>query len=700
MTARIQLRNYQILVNSLDVTNCVRADGSFCEVGEDLVDNSGYLRTTGSLILMPVLGFSESLDPRRNTRFTRGAKVEIKVAKLGSNTCQPFRTLRVLQDPAPPYPGREYITLQLGDVLDLLDFDRPNGIENEFQVGATKSRTDLINQLLTSIGGPQLIDQITSWPLEYPVYRDNGSVVAQCAQIAYESGFALWVDPSENVRAIPLNQGDLPLRWDPFVVGTDETVHEPIDARQPPFEKLKVFGVATPVDDGQTTITYTDEQQGYITYWEDGTLRTINGIRRRITITDTINWNTNTRSTEELVEEPIGLIAFDAYRGGLPGRTLVTKYRKQTDCSYDSDGFLISRNTTIKKIGAEIAKAQPWGSIDIDGRPIATYIEPFANWASPYEITETTSDTQTETFTIDSKQRIQSYYSLKRSSRWSVIGDYDIALTVGTLPPNPTLGILRLELIDAEEINDTWSENRQNEWTFSHMVKRPYLEVLSRQQVDPSLEIPDLPPLGQRGTMVIDGSESSVKISGKGDTQPAQAERIPSPQEVSQDPIEVLLEFTPLNNSQYRKVEEQLEIQTAVDEDQLRYVGNIYASWILGSQSPFEVKTYLPDFLLDNPYPLFRVRIRESSSFTLEATIHGQSLTLMGDSCLLGFQTCYRGEVSGDGFIPPYNGIGSAIFEMEFDFDAVYNESWYRRTVSGDLRVLVGGNPRVVVSDQ
>lgn len=676
MTIRSQLRNYRILVNDLDVSACVRAEGSgFCEAGEDLIDVGAWFRTTGSLVLMPVRGFTESLDPRRNTRWIRGAQVKIQLAQLGSNSYLPYRTLRVLQDPLPPRADQPWITLSLGDLLSLLDFEQPDGIENEFEVGETKDRTDLINQLLGSIGGPTLIDTISEYPLEYPVYRDNSSVVKQCARIAYEAGYALWVDPNEAIRAIPLDPGQHSLSFT-FAVATDLSYYAPIEARQQPTELLKVFGVAYPVDDNAITVTTTETEQGFLSFWDNGNFVQEYGIRRRTTRTDTVDWTARTRVVEELIEEPVGLLLMFFLRGDLAARTLLTSKRSTTESTYDEHGYLVERFTQVSELITQIGKGQAWANLEYQAEVEAGLDG------------ERVSLEQTEKWVIDSKQRLTSYSLFKRESHWKVLGDYDLALYGDDF--NET----RLTLRDAELTTQSWTERDRGEWQFRQFTNLPYIAVL-RSQADSFLEISELPPLGQRGQLVADSSQSVDRISADGDTRPPAAERIPSPKDLAEIPLEVELAFDPPANAQFRKRKEQLEIETCVSEEQLTQIGTIYGKWVAGQQFAIEAHTALPSGLLATPTPLIRVQIAEPDGFTYQALAQGHSLVLAEDSALWHFQTVYLGEVVGSTIVPPYTNGPIAEMVLVLDFEAEFAPTRYRRLETGGRRLLESGVVRI-----
>ncbi len=123
-----------------------------------------------------------------------------------------------MQDPTPPSDPDRRITLELGDLLTLLDFKRPEQEEASFELGTTTTRTFLINALLASVGAPTLTGSVPEYPVTYPPDRGNDGPIKEACKLAAEAGYCLWVNPTEEIVPVNLRLSHIPLLWD-FHVG-------------------------------------------------------------------------------------------------------------------------------------------------------------------------------------------------------------------------------------------------------------------------------------------------------------------------------------------------------------------------------------------------------------------------------------------------------------------------------------------------
>ena len=149
MTVNLSIRNYQVVVAGL---NCTDGITSF-RGSDSKLDQSGLVTFKGELVIGKPLGF-ESLDDRRNDRWSRGNTVTIKIAdSSGVPRLSPRGgTLKILSSSYAPATRK--LTLQLGDQLELLRFREPNGDASKICLGTSVSRTGVVNTLLAAAGCP------------------------------------------------------------------------------------------------------------------------------------------------------------------------------------------------------------------------------------------------------------------------------------------------------------------------------------------------------------------------------------------------------------------------------------------------------------------------------------------------------------------------------------------------------------------
>ncbi|HAX75717.1 MAG TPA: hypothetical protein DCY88_07760 [Cyanobacteria bacterium UBA11372] len=188
MLLNISSRQHSVVINGIDFSEYL----IYYEAGDASVNDSGIISTQGSLKLQATANIATTLDSRLNTNFAKKNRVVATV----DGTIIPRGILRIR--------GRHYnlkqriLTLQLCDLLTLLEQDQDESSASNC-LGTPTPVTTVINLLLAKAGAPPLIDSIPGVVYFPP---QSGNLIQTCGKIAWEMGYALYVDKNESVRAV------------------------------------------------------------------------------------------------------------------------------------------------------------------------------------------------------------------------------------------------------------------------------------------------------------------------------------------------------------------------------------------------------------------------------------------------------------------------------------------------------------------
>jgi hypothetical protein len=190
-------RQFRITIGGLDHTDCVL---SFDGGDDKLSFGSGLIVFRGTMVLGRALGF-ESLDDRKNKRWNRGTPIVFEIA----DDTQVFRrsprggALFILSS---LYDLTERtLSLEVGDSFALLAVREGSDDKTGVCLGASESKTAVINRLLAASGAPALIDQVPGNLSSGAPNLVQGSYIEQAGVIANGSGCFLWVDLMNQTRA-------------------------------------------------------------------------------------------------------------------------------------------------------------------------------------------------------------------------------------------------------------------------------------------------------------------------------------------------------------------------------------------------------------------------------------------------------------------------------------------------------------------
>lgn len=225
-------------------------------IGHEKRDRRGILRITGELVLGRTLDSPESLNVRVNqARWFRGQVVRVQIQKTDlSWVDHPMGWLYIVKEPLPITPGNPLLNLQLGCIITLRDFAEPAGDSSQIQNGISKSRTEIITDLVSKAGATTFTDTLTDYPLNYPIPKESGSYINQAGEVAFACLKALYQKPDGNLGLVDLklNPSTSPIKT--ITIGRDEVRYDPSEGSETPVEVLNAVGTTYKVTDTYSTI--------------------------------------------------------------------------------------------------------------------------------------------------------------------------------------------------------------------------------------------------------------------------------------------------------------------------------------------------------------------------------------------------------------------------------------------------------------
>jgi len=292
-------------------------------ISGNALDDSGWFKPRGQVVLGVLPGFSESFDCRVNPgRWAPGTIVAVSVW-FGAWIPLPWR-LRILAYPNRPMPGSRTITLEVGTDADLLNYRAPEGDPGNDEYGTPTGAQTLINRALSKAGAPPLVTgtAITTLNLPFsPEKNTGGSWISYAGSVAYSARYILWQRTDGGIVATPLTlDGLTPAAT--YTVGTDEADYVLSAPGEQPPELVEVQGTTYLIEDATPEGTdVTEEINGVLT-------------RTRVEFED---WETDDQKIIETVWIPLELIAPPQFAGNSgPSILKITT----TTRSYDTWGRL------------------------------------------------------------------------------------------------------------------------------------------------------------------------------------------------------------------------------------------------------------------------------------------------------------------------------------------------------------------------
>ncbi|MEO1144382.1 MAG: hypothetical protein AAFY26_02125 [Cyanobacteria bacterium J06638_22] len=178
---------------------------SFDPADAQIAAGTGLATTSGTLTIAayPTDGSTESLNPLLNPeRWSRGNPIQVEYFDEATETWKmhPRGRLRLLETPTIPHEGQVVIDMPVGCLLTLQDRRSLPDDVSGVSLGSGATVETIINRLAAAADLPALTGGIGGGTIPHPIETSNG-YVSTMGTLAWESGYVLWIDSQEQLRA-------------------------------------------------------------------------------------------------------------------------------------------------------------------------------------------------------------------------------------------------------------------------------------------------------------------------------------------------------------------------------------------------------------------------------------------------------------------------------------------------------------------
>ncbi|MEC4851191.1 MAG: hypothetical protein SAJ12_09275, partial [Jaaginema sp. PMC 1079.18] len=538
----LSTRNYQLLIDGLDCSQALVAlAGGFAHY-----DQSGLVKIDGSLELRRVIGWSESLDDRLNSRWARGKEVKFYVAD-GAGILQLAPILGTSYIMEAEYDGIDKLTIQVGCKLTLLDYRTPPGEGIDIPLGIGTECDDVVIALLEKAGLSDFVGTIPG-RLSVPVSKlGNQSYIGLFGQLCWCNSQLAYQGRDGQIYVKPVNLFPPPLmgeRW----VERHAVKYERLSGAEKPCSRIIATGAKLESQPPKESYQAIQETYGSTVSWVNDTPTSARQVVRRGLIRRTHIKETVLRGIRRLVTQtktylPTSTIDPTSSFGGLRLASIETDtkiYEKQPAGNGIDEGRLL-------RIEQEIKQAQ--------GLFLREYSA--ANPSKPYS-----------PLTLSVSQRTTTNYDY--SAPVTIISETEAA--VGSIFPNEDwLSPSNLEL--SQRQTQAWREIRPSDYLFEEIIEQPFgvafPETIEQiEQGIPLSGINSAPGFSSTASLSLKLSlvqtTKNTKRSNSGQANPPSPERFPTDAEIIEKPITGESRLPPIAGSNFREREREFNLPTGL----------------------------------------------------------------------------------------------------------------------------------------
>lgn len=695
---RLIPRRFLITIGNLDHSNCIEVyDG-----GDEKLTYDGLVMFRGKMSIRRAMG-TETLDDRKNKRWNRGTPIDIKLTDdFGVMRPCPRGAKLFILSSVYNLQTRQ-LDIECGDSFALLKQREPDGNASGVCLGAGESKTSVINRLLAAAGAPALIDAVPG-TIDIPAAKNSGgSYIDQAGRIAAGSGYFLFVDSLNQVRAKPIA---IELGTPKFTISI---LDEGSKSKRITGESPAAWFVVNSNNQSATSSKYgyelTDEAYGPIS---------IAGVAAEGMVIIRREWQKESlsghkRFVETIVREPIGavvpLLKGDASSIVSIEKLEIFEYENAAfsigsngsdACQSGNQGRLIKRTLTVKqpigKVLSKIIDAAPEEVRPPSLSNLILAIKEEEEFDYNRTVIATSSTTLPQTGPIDPNQVPPSdpaSEAPKKMSgikhilkRWEPAGaispeDYEYDLD------QQMWIVVAQDLKQSYQLTKEWTEGRSDEWTFTER------EQISFNRYQPEAAAESRARMKERpGTYYKDIfcalmlSRSPRKASSSGNTQPPAPDTMPSTHGIKNDTKSYKYKMPFDTDFPFR----QKKVEISVEH--LSIDGNLLAEkWgkvLWGRFKGLTIESEFSQYWWDYE-PMCRINILEpnitlagdeidTSAYLGEAF----SIAIANGQCAIGIDGIFLGFVQNNILIPPY--LEETFIEISASVETVW-------TTTGDLAV-------------
>jgi hypothetical protein len=659
MTINLSIRNYSLDVAGLNCTDpLVSFSGS-----DSKIDQSGLITFTGNLVLGRPEGIFESLDDRKNSRWSQGNPVGLLLADKAGTLRSPPRcgSLFILESSYSPKSRR--LTLQLGDWLSLLKGKEPIGNASKICLGTSTSKSGLIKTLLKAAGIPSELQMIAvPGAISAPAPRLlEGSYIDQAGQVAASSGYFLYVENGVvRSRAIDAQTTTAVVRIDAGQVVDSERV-----AGQVPAAKLIVqaqCSITTPARDSYSAYA---EQRGpaLVAGVPSGADSAPVGeiVLKRTQKSDNFNRGAKTREITSQIAQCLGILLPED--PDFAGSTALStgEYRRET--------HYYETNAPLTSVAGSPACQQ--GN---QGRRLRTVIELYKlrgvvlrDVLATYPAEEVGDKTipllaevEEITYRYDLGQNFQTTIGSPDDWTPTPLGDGPEITTrkfqpVGALCPNEfayeSVLTNATRMVECDRKLERWVENHQGEWEKSTQQYQSLILASSNTAEVLRSTIEDLATLVDALTALSVGEDES-EFSNGGQCQPSAPTTYPAAFATTEKSVKGIAKLPANASTPYRQPEQSLSFsylnstsRAAAQGDATR-LAKLWAPLLWGRYKAVSYTTDLADAWFGYE-PLARVdAVEEDDRFAYLGD--GFALAIAGMRCVVSIDGLYLGYLGAD----------------------------------------------------
>lgn len=541
--------------------------------GFDKRDRSGLLKISGNLVLGVTYNTSSLMNPRLNTSidgvipqalWSRGQRIKVECTdSTGAWVTHPVGYLYILREPNCPSIDNPKLTLQVGCILSLRDFAEPNDDKSGISTGVSTTRTDLIASLLSAAGVSNWSGTVSSYPINYPISKLQGSYVQQAGEVAFAALRALKQARTGIIQAIDLA---IDANESPLVVaaiGRDEIEYTPSEGAETPVEELTCCSTTYDVTDtwGVVAVCEYGKVPGStkvirITCTEDG--QDENGIYHKVT-----------------VQEPLGLLLPNDYPGvetmALSSETIDREYYEAKE-----GGKLLYTDRQVIQLFA-VAVREFWNGLSD------------AQKASYFALTHSQAERTITTFQYSDKELLKERFSRTTNMLGAVLPDIDPLETPVS------------NRVPASSSYERYEEVTPGQWRYVSSSAEPLIDAF------PDAISDDATTSEKIQLVTVDYTPS---ISNSGQNQPPAAERRPERYAKTEKPIEGKCQIGTYPGSNQQERSRTIEVPYCVSQEQLEQIARVEAARLLGARQGQRVKLpFLDEFIYsDEPLPIIHCR--------------------------------------------------------------------------------------------
>ncbi|PHJ69224.1 hypothetical protein VF14_03615 [Nostoc linckia z18] len=508
----ISARTTRIYIGEKDFSSCfISFQGS-----DSHIDQSGLIAFTGSIVLGRSLGFDESLDDRKNSRFFRGQTITIEIQdSQGVFRKHPRGSLRIISSKYDD--DSKKLTIDVGDLISLLNFREPtDSSKTEIKLGTNTTTGQVIQNLLTAAGISAIGGTLPNTIINYPINL-TGSYLANAGKLLYANNLFAWIDKNEVFQVRTANiAASTPAVT--IVIGRDEIWYKRLDSAESPCEVVKAVGrcvvVKNAVFRNDTSEQYgaailVDKNAGY----SEITIK-------RTTILEEWFPGQKLLKTTTTTKQPIGLvIPKEILPNTSPKLSLITSEIRidKTYFEQNGEGKLKKKTTSLHQLLAP---------------SILEYAQINKNYIfNIFSLTEAADNSYS--YEYDNKDRLTKITTKSSEIAGNLLSGTDEDWSKWLFPPD--------FLAETEYKVEQWEEATKGIWEYEYFSYQPLIKV-KPDLVESGTETGTQGPTSNKLDMIYASGDRQTSNSGQ--LAPAAPEREPPLFTMEEEDIEEKITFT------------------------------------------------------------------------------------------------------------------------------------------------------------